>query len=57
MSSPSTDRRPSIPLTTIGKKQISATMTSLGVMPYPNKMTRIGASTTIGIVCEPMRTG
>ncbi len=33
MRSSSTDRSPSIPFTTIGKKQISATMMSFGMIP------------------------
>ena len=33
MKSSSTERRPSRPFTTMGKKQISATITSLGMIP------------------------
>ena len=57
MKSSSTARRPSRPFTTIGKKQISATITSFGMIPKPSTMTRIGASTTIGIVWDPISSG
>ncbi len=57
MYSPSTERRPSSPLTTIGKKQIKPTMINLGSNPKPNSTTRMGASTITGIVCEAMSRG
>jgi hypothetical protein len=44
-------------LTVIGKKQISATMKILGVIPKPNQTVRIGAMTTIGIVCAAPLSG
>ena len=53
----STERRPSSVLTVIGKKQISATITSFGAIPKPNQTTRIGARSTIGIVCEATSSG
>ena len=53
----STDRSPSYALTVIGKKQIRAMISNFGKIPKPNQTTRIGASTTIGIVCEATRRG
>ena len=32
-------------------------VTSFGRIPYPSRITRIGASTTIGIVCDVIRIG
>ena len=57
IASGSTERSPSRALTVIGKKQISATIASLGPIPKPNQTTRIGARTTIGIVCEATSSG
>ena len=44
-------------LTTIGKKQMRAITISLGVMPKPNQITRIGAITTTGTACEATTSG
>ncbi len=49
--------RPSSVLTTIGKKQISATIATFGPIPKPNQTTRIGAMTMIGIVWEATTSG
>ena len=57
VASGSTERRPSSVLTTIGKKQIRATIASFGPIPKPNQTTRIGAMTRIGIVCEATISG
>ncbi len=56
-SSGGAERRPSSRLTVIGKKQIRATIASFGPIPYPNASTNSGASTTIGIACEPTSSG
>ena len=53
----STEPRPSSVLTTIGKKQISAITISLGAMPNPNQITRIGAITITGTACEATTSG
>ena len=57
IASGSAERRPSSALTVIGKKQIRATTTILGPIPKPNQTSRIGAMTTIGIVCEATISG
>ena len=44
-------------LTVIGKKQISAMITSFGPIPKPNQTTRIGAIDDHGIVCEATSSG
>ena len=44
-------------LTTIGKKQISAITISLGAMPKPNQITRIGAITITGTAWEATTSG
>ena len=42
---------------TIGKKQTTATTTNFGAIPYPSRIARIGASSTVGTVCERTRIG
>ena len=44
-------------LTSSGKKQISAVITTVEVRPKPNQITTSGASTTSGIVWLPISTG
>ena len=53
----STEARPSTALTTIGKKQTSAMMSSLGVSPNPNQITSSGATTTSGTAWEAISSG
>src|SRR4051794_9757890 len=53
----STERRPSSVLTVIGKKQISAMTASFGPIPKPSQTTRMGATTTIGTVCDATSNG
>ena len=43
--------------TTIGKKQMRAITISLGPIPKPNQITRIGAITTIGTAWEATTMG
>ena len=44
-------------VTTIGKKQTSATIASLGRIPKPNQTTSSGAMITIGTACEATSSG
>ena len=44
-------------VTTIGKKQISAMIASLGGMPKPSQTTSSGAISGIGIACEATSSG
>ena len=53
----STERSPSIRFTVMGKKQMSATMASLGARPKSNASTNSGASTTVGMAWEATSSG
>ncbi len=57
ISSGSEDARPSAVLIVSGKKQKSTTMETVGVIPKPNQMTRIGAMASICIVCDATKSG
>ena len=48
----STDHSPSTVVTTTGKKLTSATTSTLGISVNPNQTTRIGATATIGTICD-----
>jgi hypothetical protein len=48
----STELNPSAAVTTTGKKTISATTASFGVMPRPSQTTSSGAIATFGTACE-----
>ena len=56
-SSGSEDARPSAVLMVSGKKQNSTTIETVGVIPKPNQMTRIGAMASICMVCEATKSG
>ncbi len=57
MYSRSTELSPSTVLTTIGKKQKSAMIASFGPMSKPMTRTSTGASTTVGMLCDEIRSG
>src|SRR5687767_12983565 len=49
--------RPTMVLITTGKNAMSAVSTTLGMMPKPNQMIRIGAMATLGITWVAMSIG
>ena len=57
INSGSEDAKPSAVLIVSGKKQKSTTMETVGVIPNPNQMTRIGAIASICIVWDTTRMG
>ena len=57
MYSRSTEPSPSTVLTTMGKKQNSAMIASFGPIPNPMTITSTGARTTVGMLCEAIRSG
>ena len=57
ISSGSEEARPSAVLIVSGKKQNSTTMETVGAIPNPNQMTRIGAIASICMVCDTTRRG
>jgi hypothetical protein len=56
-ASGSAARRPSYRLIVIGKKQTSATSSTLGARPKPNTRITSGAMTGTGTACEPITSG
>ena len=57
ISSGSADAKPSAVLIVSGKKQKSTTMETVGAIPKPNQMTRMGAMASICMVCDTTSMG
>ena len=57
MISGSTDLKPAMLATTIGKNESRNTISSLGVKPKPNQMMNSGAIAIFGMICRNTTTG
>jgi hypothetical protein len=53
----STDLKPAMLATTIGKNESRNTIRSLGVKPKPNQMMNSGAIAIFGMICRKTTTG
>jgi hypothetical protein len=57
MMSASTDLKPTMPETTMGKNESRNTSSTFGVKPKPNQMMKSGATAILGTICRNTITG